>query len=131
MSINLLLSGRRDWLLPCYCRLYLLRPPAVCHTHPSYTLRPCPRVQQVHRSLAFLLPRLTTPQHGRPNWPSDDGPQSEGGNSTPDRCGSPCAGDRVVRYRGAVSVIEAGLPGICVRRCMLHIVYMEVRVMLF
>jgi len=85
----------------------------------------------VHRSLDLLLPCLTTPQHGRSNRLSDDRPSSEAGGRTPDRCGSPCPGDRVVRYRGAISLIEVGLPGICVRRCILCIVYTEIEMQQF
>jgi hypothetical protein len=61
ISVNLLATDCRDRLLSCHRRLYLLRHPAVYHTHSSRTLRPCSCVQQVHSSLAVLLSRPTTP----------------------------------------------------------------------
>lgn len=58
---NLLVTGRADWLLPRYLRLYLYCHPTVPHTRPSRALRPCTPIQQMSGPLAALLSRATTP----------------------------------------------------------------------
>jgi hypothetical protein len=123
---NLLVTGRADRLLPRYLRLCLYCHPAVPYTRPSRALRPCTLVQQMFWPLAVLLSRVATSKYHGSNRSSDDG-SNDGEGTTPNRCRRSCTGTGLVRYHGSLSVVEAGMPRICVRRCILALFVGELK----